>query len=61
MKGDIHYRFVIDVPQNLNEEQQEGCRRALKDDGRRPAQRLFPNGAGAKDTAATGSATGGES
>ena len=37
-RGDIHYRFVIDVPQDLSKEQRERRRRALQDARRRPAR-----------------------
>ena len=36
-RGDIHYRFVIDVPESLSPEQQDGDRPALAGDERQPA------------------------
>jgi molecular chaperone DnaJ len=43
-RGDIHYRFVIDVPKDLSEEQRqavEALSKTMHDD---PRSRLFPNG-----------------
>jgi molecular chaperone DnaJ len=45
-RGDIHYRFVIDVPKHLSQEQQDAVdalSRTLEGD---PRGRLFPNGSG---------------
>ena len=45
-RGDIHYRFVIDVPQHLSDEQQQAVE-ALSESlhGDDPRARLFENGA----------------
>jgi molecular chaperone DnaJ len=62
VKGDIHYRFVIDVPQNLSEEQQKAVDELSRTMGADPRSALFPNGAGAGDsTEATGASKGSES
>ena len=61
-KGDIHYRFVIDVPENLSDEQQRAVDELSKTLGGDPRARLFGNGtpggarsgAGETDSAATG-------
>jgi molecular chaperone DnaJ len=46
-KGDIHYRFVIDVPQQLSKEQQSAVEALSKTLGENPRARLFEqNGAG---------------
>ena len=37
-RGDIHYRFVIDVPRDLSEEQLRGRRRAVEEHERQPAR-----------------------
>ncbi len=50
-KGDIHYRFLIDVPKELNEEQAEAVEVLAKTlDGADPRARLF-EGAGASQEA----------
>jgi molecular chaperone DnaJ len=61
-RGDIHYRFVIDVPDKLNEEQQravEALSQTLEGD---PRAGLFSNGAapgaGAGSAGASGAAKG---
>jgi molecular chaperone DnaJ len=41
-KGDIHYRFVIDVPQNLSKEQQSAVDQLSKTFGGDPRAGLFP-------------------
>jgi molecular chaperone DnaJ len=46
-RGDIHYRFVIDVPKHLSKEQQDAVdalSRTMEGD---PRSGLFPNGASA--------------
>jgi molecular chaperone DnaJ len=49
-KGDIHYRFVIDVPQNLSKEQQSAVEELSKTLGGDPRAGLFAkNGAAAGD------------
>jgi molecular chaperone DnaJ len=63
-KGDIHYRFVIDVPDHLSKEQQEAVDTFSQTFGGDPRAGLFPNGShGSGDAAATGAhdANGGES
>jgi molecular chaperone DnaJ len=54
-KGDIHYRFVIDVPEHLSKEQQEAVETLSQTLGDDPRASLF-----AKDPGA-GSGSGGES
>jgi molecular chaperone DnaJ len=59
--GDIHYRFVIDVPEKLNDEQEqavEALSRTLDSD---PRARLFANGAGAGATSSSEEPSAGES
>jgi molecular chaperone DnaJ len=56
-KGDIHYRFVIDVPQNLSKEQQSAVEQLSKTLDGDPRAGLFGNGsaprqAGAQEDAA---------
>jgi molecular chaperone DnaJ len=59
VKGDIHYRFLIDVPKELSDEQAEAVDALAKTlDGADPRARLF-EGAGA--TAAEGGAEGADS
>jgi molecular chaperone DnaJ len=56
-RGDIHYRFVIDVPKDLSKEQQEAVdalSRTMHDD---PRGRLFPNGSSPREGAVKDSAT----
>jgi molecular chaperone DnaJ len=51
-RGDIHYRFVIDVPENLSAEQEqavEALSATLEGD---PRAALFQNGAGARSASA---------
>ncbi len=43
-RGDIHYRFVIDVPDDLNEEQSEAVEALAKTMNGNPRARLFPQG-----------------
>ncbi len=43
-KGDIHYRFVIDVPQHLSEEQESAVEQLSKTLDRNPRAGLFENG-----------------
>jgi molecular chaperone DnaJ len=55
--GDIHYRFVIDVPEKLNDEQEqavEALSRTLDSD---PRARLFANGAGAGASSSSSSSS----
>ena len=62
-KGDIHYRFVIDVPENLSSEQQQAVDELSKTLGSsNPRARLFENGsASSSGTPASGAGKGGES
>jgi molecular chaperone DnaJ len=56
-KGDIHYRFVIDVPENLSSEQQQAVDELSKTLGSsNPRARLFENGSAASSGAAAKSA-----
>jgi molecular chaperone DnaJ len=56
-KGDIHYRFVIDVPQNLSKEQEEAIEELSKSMGSSdPRAGLFKNGAASSTGAAAGGA-----
>jgi molecular chaperone DnaJ len=40
-RGDIHYRFVIDVPENLSKEQEQAIDELSKSLGANPRDRLF--------------------
>jgi molecular chaperone DnaJ len=63
-KGDIHYRFVIDVPEHLSEEQEKAVEELSRTLGGDPRAGLFANGAGAgsaQGVAAGEQAKGGES
>jgi molecular chaperone DnaJ len=58
-RGDIHYRFVIDVPEKLSKEQKEAVEALAKATDGNPRAGLFPNGtpagsgaAGARDASA---------
>jgi molecular chaperone DnaJ len=54
-KGDIHYRFVIDVPQNLSEEQEQAIEELSKSMGSSdPRAGLFKNGSASSTGAAAG-------
>ena len=61
-KGDIHYRFVIDVPENLSKEQESAIDELSKTLDGNPRAGLFANGAAAAgaagDTAAKGAGDG---
>ena len=58
-KGDIHYRFVIDVPQNLSKEQEQAIEELSKTmDAENPRAGLFENGS-ASSSATTAGAAGG--
>ena len=52
-RGDIHYRFVIDVPQKLSKEQESAVEELSKALDGNPRAGLFPNGA----STASGEAT----
>ena len=59
-KGDIHYRFVIDVPEHLSDEQQKAVDELSRTFGEGdPRAALFGNGAGASSEPA-GEASGGD-
>jgi molecular chaperone DnaJ len=49
-RGDIHYRFVIDVPQNLSKEQESAIEELSKTLDGDPRAGLFGNGSTARDT-----------
>ena len=54
--GDIHYRFVIDVPKELNDEQEKAVEAALQDARLgQPRESLFANGAGPRPRAGAAS------
>jgi molecular chaperone DnaJ len=57
--GDIHYKFVIDVPDSLSPEQKDAVDRLSKVMNGDPRARLFAQAAGER-RGATGSAAGGE-
>jgi molecular chaperone DnaJ len=50
-KGDIHYRFVIDVPRDLSKEQQSAVEQLSKTLDGDPRAGLFQNGAAGTDAA----------
>ena len=50
-RGDIHYRFVIDVPHDLSKEQQDAVEELSRTFAENPRAGLFPNGDGAAETA----------
>ena len=58
--GDIHYRFVIDVPESLSPEQQDAVDRLSQVINGNPRARLFEQSR-AEARAAAGASTGGES
>jgi molecular chaperone DnaJ len=53
-RGDIHYRFVIDVPKELSKEQQEAVEALSKTMGGDPRAQLFPNGGASRAEAPEG-------
>jgi molecular chaperone DnaJ len=53
-RGDIHYRFVIDVPKELSKEQQEAVEALSKTMGGDPRAQLFPNGGASRAQAPEG-------
>ncbi|HMD56528.1 MAG TPA: molecular chaperone DnaJ [Solirubrobacteraceae bacterium] len=55
-KGDIHYRFVIEVPEKLSAEQEEAIDALSATMGGDPRKGLFSNGAGGEGASATGAA-----
>jgi molecular chaperone DnaJ len=58
-RGDIHYRFVIDVPKELSEEQQEAVEALSKTMHDDPRGRLFPNGSAPREAAGSPAGTDG--
>jgi len=61
-KGDIHYRFVIDVPKELNDEQEKAVEELSRTLGSSdPRAGLFSNGAGPRPRAGAASGKGSES
>jgi molecular chaperone DnaJ len=59
-RGDIHYRFVIDVPEHLSEEQQKAVEELEKTLGGDPRAGLFANGAAGASQAAGDAKAGSE-
>ncbi len=57
-RGDIHYRFVIDVPDHLSEEQQQAIDALSRTMGEDPRAGLFRNGASQDGGSAAGAAAG---
>jgi molecular chaperone DnaJ len=57
-RGDIHYRFVIDVPASLSPEQTEAVDKLSEVMNGNPRARLFPNAANAAGSADTADAAG---
>jgi molecular chaperone DnaJ len=51
-KGDIHYRFVIDVPQKLSKEQESAVEQLSRTLDGNPRAGLFENGSPPRDAAA---------
>ncbi len=47
-RGDIHYRFVIDVPENLSKEQEQAIDELSKSMGANPRDRLFAAAGGGR-------------
>ena len=60
-KGDIHYRFVIDVPKNLSKEQESAIEELSKTLDGDPRAGLFGNGAGPGSGEPAGKEAGGGS
>src|SRR5262245_39548201 len=57
-RGDIHYRFVIDIPQKLSKEQREAVEALSKATDGNPRARLFPNGSPPREAAHSGDGAG---
>jgi molecular chaperone DnaJ len=55
-RGDIHYRFVIDVPDKLNSEQEQAVEALSQTLDGDPRARLFSNGAAPGTTGGSGTA-----
>jgi molecular chaperone DnaJ len=60
-RGDIHYRFVIDVPEKLSEEQEKAVEELSKTLGANPREGLFANGAAPRGASAASRSKAGES
>ena len=60
-KGDLHYRFVIDVPKEMSKEQQEAVAAMSKAFDGDPRARLFGAGADGGASTSAGAGVGGES
>jgi molecular chaperone DnaJ len=60
-RGDIHYRFVIDVPENLSKEQEAAVEALSKTMGANPRAGLFENGSDGAAQQDPASAKAGES
>jgi molecular chaperone DnaJ len=58
-RGDIHYRFVIDVPKELTEEQQAAVDALSKTMHADPRGGLFPNGSAPREATGSHAADGG--
>jgi molecular chaperone DnaJ len=59
-RGDIHYRFVIDVPEKLNDEQRKAVDELSRTLDSDPRARLFANGAGPESGSPSEQAAAGE-
>jgi molecular chaperone DnaJ len=59
-KGDIHYRFVIQVPENLSDEQEKAVEALSQTLGDDPRAALFENGSAAARAPEAGAAKAGE-
>ena len=57
--GDIHYRFVIDVPDHLSDEQQKAVDELSRTFGEDPRASLFKNGSGGSSSERAGDAKAG--
>src|SRR5271167_3142898 len=56
-RGDLHYRFVIDIPEELSQEQSDAVEALAKATDGNPRAALFPNGAAPRGAASGDSAT----
>ncbi len=52
-RGDIHYRFVIDIPEKLSKEQEKAVEALSKAMGEGPRAGLFENGGASEGSAST--------
>jgi molecular chaperone DnaJ len=57
-RGDIHYRFVIDVPEHLNEEQEQALEALSQTLDGDPRAGLFANGASSRAAGEAGASSG---